>query len=116
MWSDDNNMEFNGVKFELLRYGQNTEVKTETHYTSSSNTEIEEYEYVKDLGVLMFNDCKFRHNINNIVVSVRKTSSWILRTFRTREVAPLITLWKSLALPKLKYCSQLWNPWLKCDV
>ena len=44
------------------------------------------------------------------------TSSWILRTFRTREVAPMITLWKSLVLPKLEYCSQLWNPWLKCDV
>lgn len=116
VWSDDNNMEFNAVKFELLRYGPNTEVKAETHYTSSSNTEIKEYEYVKDLGVLMSNDCKFKHHINNVVINARKTSSWILRTFRTRAATPMLTLWKSLVLPKLEYCSQLWNPWLKCDI
>jgi len=64
----------------------------------------------------MSNDCKFKHHINNVVINARKTSSWILRTFRTRAATPMLTLWKSLVLPKLEYCSQLWNPWLKCDI
>ena len=36
--------------------------------------------------------------------------SWILRTFQTRELAPLRTLWKALVQPHQDYCSQLWAP------
>ena len=92
------------------------EVKSDTNYESSNNAVIQEYQFVKDLGVLMSNDCKFKQHIANVVVNARKMSSWILRTFRTRAVTPMLTLWKSLALPKLDYCSQLWNPWLKSDI
>lgn len=35
---------------------------------------------------------------------------WILRTFTTRETLPMLTLYKSLVIPHLDYCSQLWNP------
>jgi len=31
-------------------------------------------------------------------------------TFITRETLPMMTLYKSLVLPHLDYCSQLWNP------
>ena len=36
--------------------------------------------------------------------------AWILRSFKTRESKLLLTLWKSLVLPLLDYCSQLWSP------
>ena len=42
--------------------------------------------------------------------------SWILRTFMTREVIPMLTLWKSLVQCKLDYCSQLWSPARKGDI
>ena len=64
----------------------------------------------------MSNDCKFKQHITDVVVNARKKSSWILRTFKTRAVIPMLTLWKSLVLPKLEYCSQLWNPWLKSEI
>ena len=35
---------------------------------------------------------------------------WILRTFTTRETLPMLTLYKTLIIPHLDYCSQLWNP------
>ena len=38
-------------------------------------------------------------------------TSWILRTFRTRETTSLLTLYKSLVIPLLEYCCQLWSPW-----
>ena len=33
-----------------------------------------------------------------------------MRVFETRDVKPMITLFKSLVLPKCEYCSQLWSP------
>lgn len=35
---------------------------------------------------------------------------WIMQTFKSREKEVMLTLWKSLVLPHLDYCSQLWNP------
>ena len=37
---------------------------------------------------------------------------WILRTFTTRDSITMITLFKSLVLPRLDYGSQLWSPHL----
>ena len=39
-------------------------------------------------------------------------SGWILRTFTTRDSITMMTLFKSLVLPRLDYCSQLWSPHL----
>ena len=109
-------MQFNHVKFELLRYGPNNKLKAETNYKTCRNTTINECEYVKDLVVLMSNDCKFIQHINDSINNSRKLCSWILRTFKTRAATPMLTLWKSLILPKLDYCSQLWNPWRKSEI
>ena len=40
----------------------------------------------------------------------------LLRTFMTREVIPMLTLWKSLVQCKLEYCSQFWSPARKGDI
>ena len=40
----------------------------------------------------------------------RDMCSWILRTFKSRSPVTMKTLWKSLVLPILDYCSQLWCP------
>lgn len=115
-WSNENSMEFNDVKFELLRYGPNRNLKQQTSYKTSSNTIIEEHQFVRDLGVMMSNDCKFQIHMNTSILNARKLASWILRTFKTRSPTPMLTLWKSLVLQQLEYCSQLWNPWLKGDI
>ena len=39
-------------------------------------------------------------------------SGWILRTFTTRDSITMMTLFKSLVLPRLDYGSQLWSPHL----
>ena len=41
---------------------------------------------------------------------------WILRTFKTRERTPMLTLWKSLVRSNIDYCCQLWNPSRVCDI
>ena len=109
-WSERNNMEFNAIKFELMRYGRNTKLKDSTSYVASNWELIEEKEHVKDLGITMSNDCSFKVHIDNVIETAKRISSWILRTFRTREITPMLTLYKSLVRPILEYGSALWAP------
>ena len=108
-WTNDNNMTLNDTKFQLLRHGC-SEVQKNSCYLSPSGTKIEEKECVKDLGVLMDNDCTFSSHINKVVEKMKEMSGWILRTFKLRSPMLMLTLWKSLVLPHHDYCSQLWSP------
>lgn len=58
----------------------------------------------------MSNSGTFRQHISNVTDTAYQLSGWVLRTFKTRHRVPMLTLWKSLVLSKLDYCSQLWNP------
>ena len=115
-WADKNNMEFNDLKFEVLRYGRDEALKTLTNYLSSTGTVIDQKNSVRDLGVTMSADASFTEHINNVVDTAKKTISTILRTFKSREPQLMITLWKSVVLPQLEYCSQLWSPTKKQDI
>jgi hypothetical protein len=114
-WSDDNNMKYNSKKFECIRYGPENELITSTHYTSDDGSPIMEVNHLKDLGITMSNDGTFSSHIRNITESAKMQCGWILRTFRTRDRVPMMTLWKSLIRSKLEYCCQLWCPSRKGD-
>ena len=109
-WSVENNMMFNAKKFEVLRYGPDDVLKCTTSYTSSDGSVIPEKEHVRDLGVTMSNDGSFKQHITNMCTSARNMCSWVLRTFQSRNSDLMLTMWKSLVLPILDYCSQLWSP------
>ena len=109
-WAHLNNMSLNASKFELLRYGRDATIKETTQYLSNVDQVIEEHEHVKDLGVYMSNTASFEFHISTIITRAKEIISWILRTFKSREKTGMMTLWKSLVLPRLDYCSQLWNP------
>jgi len=115
-WSIDNNMTFNNSKFELIRYGTNQDLKENTFYTRSDGEHIEETCHVRDLGVTMSNTATFSEHINKIAESARDMCSWILRTFKSRSPELMLTTWKSLVLPILDYCSQLWCPIAKGEI
>ena len=36
---------------------------------------------------------------------------WVLMVFQSRQRSLMLTLLKSLVIPPLEYCYQLWNPW-----
>ena len=44
-----------------------------------------------------------------MTVEARRISGWILRAFKTREVKPMLILYKSLVRSKLEYCCPLWD-------
>ena len=109
-WAETNNMLFNDKKFELLRYGKNQDLKDSTHYLTSTGSEIEEKSSTRDLGVIMSASADFKEQIDHIVETVCDLSSWILRSFKSRSKLLMLQLWKSIVIPHLDYCSQLWNP------
>ena len=41
---------------------------------------------------------------------------WVLRVFQSRKRSLMLTLSKSLVIPLLEYCCQLWNPWKGKDI
>ena len=70
---------------------------------SPSGDEIQEKAFVKDLGVLMSNDCLFKDQIDSTIEKA-------IRTFILRSKHTMITLYKSLVIPILEYCLVLWSP------
>ena len=64
----------------------------------------------------MSDDCTFKQHIEKVVNKSCDTSSWILRTFTLRSRELMLTLWKSLVIPHLDYCSQLWSPHLRSEI
>ena len=109
-WTEQNNMELNGDKFEFMRYGPRNELHPPMQYTSNTGRTIQGKDCVKDLGVLMSSDGSFKKHVESAVTEAKKLCGWILRTFSTRQTLPMLTLWKSLVQCKLDYCSQLWSP------
>ena len=104
-------MEFNSTKFELLRLWPNDDtLKYCSSYTSPSGSIIAEKDHGKDLGVTLSNTGNFSEHIRKVVTKVKNLTSWILRSFSCRSDEVMLTLWKSLVLPHLKYASQLWSP------
>ena len=58
----------------------------------------------------MSDSCQFHDHILKICQTANKVAAWVLRTFKTRQKTLMLTLFKSLVLPHLEYCCQLWNP------
>jgi hypothetical protein len=58
-WADENNMQFNSEKFQLIRYGKKENLKLNI-YSTKEGTEIRRKPSAKDLGVIMTDDAKFQ--------------------------------------------------------
>ena len=111
-WANVNNMEFNSDKFEHIRYepSKSHRIPAEKKYLSNTGSPITQKNHLRDLGVTISDDATFSQYIEEKINKMKSKIGWVLRTFRTREPKPMLTLWKSLILSEHDYCSQLWNP------
>ena len=104
-------MKFNGTKFQLLRFDDNNDIKDDTNYfTDNMSHVIDQFETVKDLGVMMNNQANCNDHLEKAVRKSRQKMGWILRTFQSRKKWFMKQMFKSLVLPHLDYSSQLWMP------
>ena len=110
-WSTESNMEFNSDKFELLSYNSNpSQPRPPQTYLSDRDEEIEVKQSLRDLGITMSDDAQFTKHIFEKITTVTKLIGWAMRVFKTRSVPAMLTIWKSLILCHIDYCSQLWSP------
>ena len=80
------------------------------HYLLPSNLLLEESESVIDLGVELGGNFNFEDHINQISQKAHLKASWVLSVFQSRDVKPMLTLFKSLIRSIIEYCSVLWSP------
>ena len=111
IWAGHNNMSFNNSKFEHMHYTLEETNDNIYKYTAPNGSHIDTKDLVKDLGITLSSDGNFTHHIYQVAKKARSQAGWIFRTFRTREITPMLTLYKSLVIPLLEYCCQLWSPW-----
>jgi hypothetical protein len=110
-WADENNALFNSEKFQLLRYGNNLTNRNELNYITPDGKHIDETGHARDLGIKMSNDATYdAHNIE-MINKCKRLSSYILRTFKSRDSTMLLRLWKVLVIPIIEYCSILTSPY-----
>jgi hypothetical protein len=101
----------NGDKFETLQYGLNESLKEDYDYmTPDCVSYIPKVSSVRDLGIIVSNNCEFNLQITTIIAKVRKTLGWIKRSFISCEANFMQFLWATYCLPYLDFGSQLWMP------
>ena len=112
MWAHSNKMTFNSKKFEHLRYNPNKDVKNLFYggYIAADSSPIDMVTQTKDLGIIMSNNACFDEQVEAVITKGKRMSGWILRTFKTRDKLPMMTLFKSLVLPVMEYCCVAWSP------
>ena len=103
-------MEFNSTKFEVLKIGDNKDLK-ETLYKTPEGNIIEETVLAKDLCVYFNNKGDFSDHIKIKKSKAKQISGYILRTFLTRKAEPMMMLFKSLVLPIIDYSCVVWSPY-----
>ena len=106
-WCSENNMKFNSDKFELIVFTPKRNTEQAKHYLAPSGNQIEEKENLRDLGIQLSSNLKFNNHIETTITKAQKMSFWILRTFKSREKVPLMTLFKQMVLGTLEYCCPL---------
>ena len=110
-WARTNNMKFNGSKFQLVRFGYNEELEEDTlYFTDEMKEVIERFETLRDLGVIMSETATFDAHLEHVCTKVRQKTGWVLRTFYTRKLSFMKTIYKSLILPQTDYYSHLYMP------
>ena len=67
---------------------------------------------VRDLGILLDDDRRFKHHISQITTRAYQRIAVIFRGFCTRKLTFLIRAYKTYIRPILEYCTQIWNPYL----
>ena len=106
-WAQTNNMFFNCSKFHHMRYGCSSH--DQIKYIAPDDQVIPTESQIKDLEILMSSGGNFGEHIDEKSRKAKQISGLIFRTCKTREAQPMILLFKSLVLPILEYCCQLWS-------
>ena len=114
-WAEENLMFFNTDKFEQLTYGETKNIEIDS-YKNSSKESIDRKFNVKDLGIITNNKMTFREHIQSVVLSCRRISGMIMRTFHSREPELMLRIFNTYIRSKIEYCCSVWSPSLQKEI
>ena len=104
-------MEFNGLKFQALKYGRNENLKEYYEYINSEYSEyIEHVSSTRDLGIIISSDGCFTEHIDKIVSKSRQKCGWINRSFLNKSISFRRKMWRVYIESSMDYGSQIWTP------
>ena len=104
-------MVFNADKCKVLHFGHNNR---QVHYVMDGNI-LESVEEEWDLGVIIQSNLKVDKQCAKAARTANSVLGMIRRYFINKGVYIILPLYKSLVLPRLKYCVQAWSPFLRKD-
>ena len=94
-----------------MKYGNNSDLKHDYEYfTENTEDIIERFDNLRDLGVILSDTAKFDKQIENVAKKTSQKAGWVLRTFHSRNPLFMKSIYKTLVVPHVDYCSQLWMP------
>ena len=108
-WALQNNMQLNETKFEVINYKLNKSLllrelpfsNEDYSYSLTNGDTIEPTQTVRDLGVLLSNDCSWTPHIHQMLKTAKKMASWV---FSDRSPFLMLTLFKTMLRSRLEYC------------
>ena len=107
-WITSSGLAINPTKSSLLVISR-CRSKPQVHVTINSSP-VASVDSVKYLGVTITNDLKWNTHIAYTCKSAKRRLGLLYRNFRQADQRTLSQLYKALVLPKLDYCSCVWDP------
>jgi len=111
-WSKDWQMLSNTDKCKVLHFGFNN---PHIDY-SMDGVKLQLVKEEKNLGVTVSADMKWERQCIEAIKKANKMLGLIKRNFQDKSKDTVIPLYKSLVRPHLKYCCQVWSPYLSKDI
>ena len=108
-WAIKNKMQLNNLKYQLLQYGKNPDLKTP--YTIDESVIVKKSDTVIDLGVLMDENMTFSEHIVKIKNKGKKMAGFVLRIIHSRSEDVVMLLYKTYVRPHLEYACSVWSPY-----
>ena len=93
-WAIENNMAFNGSKFECIKYGPNLDLKANYHYSNPEvDTCIDDKSNLRDLDIQISKYATYDEHIGKVIKKAKQKTAWINRTFMRNDILFRKKLW-----------------------
>ena len=107
-WASTWDLKLNLSKCTVLHLGRGEPLNFEVN-----GSRLKQCNLIKDLGVLIDTNLKFTDHIENVVKKASAVLFTIFRNIHSSSPNIFLRLYKAYVVPRLEYCSPIWNPHLK---
>lgn len=112
VWAKDWQIQISIPKCSVLHMGNNSAV---SQYNIDGNV-LPNVTAMRDLGVTIDCDLRFKLHISNIVAKAHQRACLILRCFKSRNADILFRAFIVYVRPLLEYCASVWSPCYISDI